>query len=80
MKTIKKLTDISTVEGQLIEYDNNDLPKLPLDVEPLPYAEPTEKQKAETCCDLLDGVSILNSPVPRTPLKRRSWWTSSCPA
>ncbi|MDO4839456.1 MAG: (Fe-S)-binding protein [Desulfovibrionaceae bacterium] len=71
MKTIQKLTDISTVEGQLIEYDNNDLPKLPLDVEPLPYAAPSEQQKKDFCCDMLDGVSILNIPRPKNALEEQ---------
>ena len=37
MKEPKKLTDISTVEGQMIEYDLNDIPDLPLDVAKLPF-------------------------------------------
>lgn len=69
MKTIRKLTDISTVEGQLIEYDNNDLPDLPLDIEKRPYTPPSDKQREEFCCDLLDGVSVLNIPRPKNPLE-----------
>ena len=30
MQEPKKLTDISTVEGQMIEYDLNDIPDLPV--------------------------------------------------
>ena len=67
MKEPKKLTDISTVEGQMIEYDLNDIPDLPLDVEKLPFKKYSEKELADTCLDTLDGVSVLNIPRPKTP-------------
>ena len=67
MKEPKKLTDISTVEGQMIEYDLNDIPDLPLDVAKLPFKKYSEKDLADTCLDTLDGVSVLNIPRPKTP-------------
>ena len=67
MKEPKKLTDISTVEGQMIEYDLNDIPDLPLDVAKLPFKKYSEKELADTCLDTLDGVSVLNIPRPKTP-------------
>ncbi len=64
-----KLTDVSTVEGQLIEYDLNDIPDLPLDVEKHPCAPFSDKMKEDYCCDLLDGVSVLNIPRPKNALE-----------
>ena len=64
-----KLTDVSTVEGQLIEYDLNDIPDLPLDVEKRPCAPFSDKMKEDYCCDLLDGVSVLNIPRPKNALE-----------
>ncbi len=71
MKTIQKLTDISTREGQFIEYDNNDLPRLPLDIADMKYAEPSAQAKKDFCCDLLDGVSVLNIPRPKNPIEEQ---------
>ena len=67
LKEPTKLTDISTVEGQLIEYDLNAIPDLPLDVEKKPCKPFSEKDREAYACDLLDGVSVLNIPRPKTP-------------
>ncbi len=71
MKTIEKLTDISTRDGQFIEYDLNDLPKLKLDIADRPYKPADEKQNAEFCCDLLDGVSVLSIPRPKNVIEEQ---------
>ena len=66
-----KLTDISTKEGQLIEYDLNDIPDLPLDIEKLPCKPFSDKMKEDYACDLLDGVSVLNIPRPKNALEEQ---------
>ncbi|MDD2967622.1 MAG: (Fe-S)-binding protein [Desulfovibrionaceae bacterium] len=61
-----KITDVSTVDGQMVSIDIDTLPKLPIiDEKPFPWKPFTEEQKANTAC-ILDDVCVLNIPMPKT--------------
>lgn len=66
MKENLHLTDVSTADGQMVSIDPNDLPKLSLDVQPMPWKPFTDEQKENTAC-ILDDVCVLNIPKPKTP-------------
>ncbi len=61
-----KISDVSTVEGQMVSIDINDLPELPFDLEPMPWKPFTKEQKENTAC-ILDDVCVLNIPRPKSP-------------
>lgn len=61
-----KITDVSTVKGQMVSIDIKDLPILPLDVKPMPWKPLTDTQKENTAC-ILDEVCALNIPMPKSP-------------
>ncbi|MBO4301643.1 MAG: (Fe-S)-binding protein [Desulfovibrio sp.] len=59
-----QIADVSNVEGQMVSIDINDLPKLPIDVAPMPWKPFTKDQKESTAC-ILDDVCVLNIPRPK---------------
>ena len=42
MKDNLQLKDVSTAEGQMVSIDLKDIPRLPLDVEPMPWRPLTD--------------------------------------
>ena len=54
-----------------MNYDLNDIPDLPLDIEKLPCKPFSDKMKEDYACDLLDGVSVLNIPRPKNALEEQ---------
>ena len=60
-----QLTDVSTVEGQMVSIDINDVPVLPLDVKAEPWKPFTDEQKENIAC-ILDDVCVLNIPKPKS--------------
>jgi Fe-S oxidoreductase len=65
MKAPMNLRDISTVRGNLADIAEEDLIKLPLDVETLPWKPLGEEAKDKYCC-LLDDMLVLQIPRPKT--------------
>lgn len=65
------LTDVSTVEGQMVSISEEDLPKTRLDLKFLPWTPYTEEQKKSFAC-ILDEVSVLNIPVPQSQLEEEA--------
>ena len=64
MKDNLRLSDVSTVEGQMVSIDTNTLPELTLDVKAMPWKPFTDEQKENTAC-ILDDVCVLNIPKPK---------------
>ena len=65
MKQDLQLKDVSTVEGQLTTVNIENLPKLPIEEVPFPWAPVSDEQREKTCY-LLDDVNVLNIPKPQT--------------
>ncbi len=63
-----KITDVSTVEGQMVTIDINKLPSLPVNDEKFEWVPFTAEQKENVAC-ILDDVCVLNIPMPKTPME-----------
>ncbi|MDD4701493.1 MAG: 4Fe-4S dicluster domain-containing protein, partial [Desulfovibrio sp.] len=64
MKDNLHLTDVSTVDGQMVSIDLKEIPELSVDMHTMPWKPFTDEQKENTAC-ILDEVTVLNIPKPK---------------
>ena len=65
MKAPLNLRDISTAPGNLAEISEDDLIKLPIEVENIPWKPLSDETRDAYCC-LLDDMVVLHMPKPKT--------------